>query len=339
MSISKVSRSLLVLLLAVCAVAATGARTAPQTADAAARVAVILGNASAATDEPSAQQTARALKGYELYKNGVVNTLVVTGGFTVDYISEARMLKIALVTYGVPPDAIVEDELSATTIENGVFAAKIFEARGWPKKAQLVSQPYHLPRAGATFKDRGFEVQDAAAADAVTAPADFGPVPDMKGEPAVSAEPSDLIVVYERFNSLDRMDWPTPDLARRLRIAASLYHAKKAPSVVLFNDRYTRGPVNLAQMMKVALVSLGVPASNIKAARRGEYRSLGEMAAALKAGTAVVLTTAKVLPAPQGGPPPGGMRGAGAPTAGGPPMMPPGGQVSLPAGWKIVKVD
>jgi uncharacterized SAM-binding protein YcdF (DUF218 family) len=375
MSTSKVPRALAGLILAVLTAASIGAASGPpQTGDAGRRAAVILGNGPAAADEPSAQQTARGLKGYELYKNGIVNTLVVTGGFTVDYISEARMLKIALVTYGVPPADIVEDEQSATTIENAVFSAKIFEAHGWPKKAQLVSQKYHLPRASANFKDRGFEVQDGVAADVVTAPADFGLVPDMKGEPAVTAGPSDLVVVYEPFTSLEAMDWPTADLARRLRIAASLYHAKAASAVVLYNDRYTRGPVNLAQMMKIALVSLGVPAANIKAARRGEYRSLGDLAASMNGKSATVLTTARPQPArpgppsgvmpgppplaggtaaptmpagatmPQGGaaspaPPPGGAAPAGTPPAGARPMMPPGGQTSLPANWKIVKVD
>jgi hypothetical protein len=33
-----------------------------------------------------------------------------------------------------------------------------------------------------------------------------------------------------------------------------------------------RGPVDLAQMMKIGLISLGVPAGSVKAAARGEYR-------------------------------------------------------------------
>ena len=46
------------------------------------RVGIILGNAPAGTDEPTAMQTARCLKGFELYKSGAVNKLLVTGGFT-----------------------------------------------------------------------------------------------------------------------------------------------------------------------------------------------------------------------------------------------------------------
>jgi uncharacterized SAM-binding protein YcdF (DUF218 family) len=277
----------------VLAVLATGPLAAlPQgAAGADVRVGIILGNAPAGTDEPTAAQTARCLKGFELYRTGAVNKLLVTGGFTRDYISEARMMTIALVTYGVPPGDIVEDELASSTVENGLFAARLFDERGWPKRALLVSQAFHLPRAGGIFKQDGFEVQDAPAADAPAA-ADFAAVLDMTADAVAKAEPSDLIVVYEPYASTDPMPWPTPQLARRLRVAAALYHRKIAPTIVLFNDRYTRGPVNLAQMMKIALLSLGVPAAGVKAVARGEYRRLADLAKAYAGRSAIVLTTA-----------------------------------------------
>ena len=271
--------------------AALSGAQAPQAGRPDARVGIVLGNAPAGTDEPTAMQTARCLKAFELYKNGTVNTLLVTGGFTRDYISEARMMKIALVTYGVAPDDVLEEELAATTIENGLFAARMFDARGWPKTATIVSQAFHLPRAGGNYKQQGFEVKDAAAADAPSA-SHFAAVVDATHDVVARAQPADLIVVYEPYASTDPMPWPTPQLARRLRIAAALYHRKIAPTVVLYNDRYTRGPVNLATMMKIGLISLGVPAASVKAAARGEYRRLAELAAAHPGTSAIVLTTA-----------------------------------------------
>jgi len=262
-----------------------------QPAVAGVRVAVVLGNAPAATDEPTPMQTARCLKAFELYKSGAVNKLLVTGGFTRDYVSEARMMKIALVTYGAAPDDVLEEELAATTIENGLFAARMFDARGWPKTATIVSQAFHLPRAGGNYKQQGFQVQDGVAADAPAA-GDIAAVIDSTAAVVAAASPSDLIVVYEPYASTDPMPWPTPQLARRLRIAAALYHKKIAPNVVLYNDRYTRGPVNLATMMKIGLVSLGVPAANVKAVARGEYRRLVEVARAYPGKSAIVLTTA-----------------------------------------------
>jgi hypothetical protein len=60
---------------------------------------------------------------------------------------------------------------------------------------------------------------------------------------------------------------------------------------VLFNDRYTRGPVNLAQMMKIGLLSLGVPAASVRVIARGEYRRLADLAKAYSDKSAIVLTT------------------------------------------------
>jgi hypothetical protein len=62
--------------------------------------------------------------------------------------------------------------------------------------------------------------------------------------------------------------------------------------VVLYNDRYTRGPVNLATMMKIGLISLGVPAANVKAVARGEYRRLADVAKAYADKSAIVVATA-----------------------------------------------
>jgi len=77
----------------------------------------------------------RCLKGFELYKSGAVNRLLVTGGFTRDYISEARMMKIALVTLTAwPRTTYFEEELAATTHrETACSPPGLFDARGWPK--------------------------------------------------------------------------------------------------------------------------------------------------------------------------------------------------------------
>jgi uncharacterized SAM-binding protein YcdF (DUF218 family) len=299
--ISPVGRFIIVTF--VCLFALSAAALLPvsgQTGASDVRVAVVLGNGPRATDEPTAVQTARCLKAFDLYRNGTVNKLVVTGGFTFDYISEARMMKIALVTWGVRPDDIVEDEMAASTVENALFSARLFEKRGWPKTALLVSQKFHLARADGIFKASGFQVTDAASAEAATRPEEFTQVPDMRVEAVLKTEPSDMIVVYEPYRSLEPIEWPTPALAHRLRAAAALYHAKTAPTIVLYNDRYTRGPVNIAQMMKVALVSLGVPPADVRAVGRREYRGLAELAAASGDKSARVLApgTAKALVAP-----------------------------------------
>lgn len=288
----------LVLVLFACVLAVSsgvslGAR--PQAPAGDIRVAVVLGNGNTVTDEPTAMQTARCLKGFELYKSGAATKLVVTGGFTFDYISEARLMKIALVTWGVAPDDVVEDEMAATTIENGLFSARIFEERGWPKTVKLVTQKFHMERSVGIYKGVGFQVQEEVAADAPNWTEDLRQVPDIKAETLPKADPSAVLVVYEPFSALDPMPWPTAALARRLRVAAGLFHAKVAPAIVLYSDPYTRGPYTPAQMMKVALVSLGVPPASLKVVGRREYRRLADLAASLgdKSVTAIAPGTAK----------------------------------------------
>jgi vancomycin permeability regulator SanA len=292
-------RILSLILLAFVVVVSAAARLAadPQAPAADIHVAVVLGNGPKATDEPTPLQTARCLKALDLYKSGAVNKLVVTGGFTFDYISEARMMKIALVTWGVTPDDVIEDEMAASTIENGLFSARIFDERAWPKTARLVTQKFHMERSVGIYKADGFQVQEAVSRDAAAWPEDFAQVPDLKPETLPKAEPSDMLVVYEPFSSPSPMPWPTAALAHRLRVAAALYHAVAAPTIVLYNDPYTRGPYTPAQMMKVALVSLGVPPASLKAIGRREYRRLVDLAAGLRDTSVTVVApgTAKAL--------------------------------------------
>jgi vancomycin permeability regulator SanA len=259
------------------------------------RAAVVLGNGNTVPDEPTPMQTARCLKALELYKTGAATKLVVTGGFTFDYISEARLMKIALVTWGVAPDDVVEDQMAATTIENGLFSARIFEERAWPKTAKLVTQKFHMERSVGIYKGVGFQVQEEVAADAPNWAEDLKQFPDMKPEALPKADASATLVVYEPFSALGPMPWPTSALARRLRVAAGLYHAKVAPAFVLYSDPYTRGPYTPAQVMKVGLVSLGVPPAGLKVVGRREFRRLADLAASLgdKSVTVVAPATAK----------------------------------------------
>jgi hypothetical protein len=142
----------------------------------------------------------------------------------------------------VAPGDDVEEELAATTLENGLFATRMLDARGWPKTAAVVSQPFHQPGAGGSYKQQGSRVRGAAAVD-VRSAGDFAPVLDLKADPVAEAKRFDHIVVHEPYASTDPMLRPTPQLARRLRIAAALYHEKVAPTLLLYNDRCTRGPV------------------------------------------------------------------------------------------------
>jgi len=225
--------------------------------------AIILGHWPAGVDEPTRQQTARCLKAYELYRDGRINTIVVTGGYTKGHISEARMMRIALITYGVPDEIIYEDNLASTTIENGYFSRKLFEREKWPAKVVLISQAGHLWRAKGNFQSFGFRVKNVNA-DELPGEEDFAPLLKVEGfDVADYKDGAEFAVVYERFDSYDPMEIPTPGLAKRLRAAAALYHAGHVPKIVTYSNWYMRGPVDLSEMMKIALISLGVEPKDI----------------------------------------------------------------------------
>lgn len=241
---------LLALLVSTCA----AAQSAP-------RPVIVLGNYPVDASAPADPQTARCLKAYELFSEGKGDVIVVSGGHTRGHISEARMMKIALVAYGVPESSIVEEDRSGTTVENSIFAKKIFEEKGWRKKAILVSQSYHLPRAKAVFQSDGFEIKNVVASVSSKA-SDFENMPYEKIEAPKGFEGGTLIV-FEPYESEEPMNYPTPALSRRLRAAAGLYRSGAAKKVIVMSDWHTRGPVDISEMMRVALVSLGVQPADV----------------------------------------------------------------------------
>lgn len=239
-----------------------------QAADEPRAVAVILGCFPDGDDTPALMQTARIQAAAHLHASGTVDTIVVSGGFTRSHISEARMGKIALAALGVPPDAVVEEDKSASTIENGVFTARLFEQRGWKKQTYLVSQTVHLIRAKPIFENEGFKIKKISA-DIV--PEDFT-------YPAAPEPPKDwnnsTIIVYEPYTGEELLEYPTDGLLRRLQAAAAAARTKPGTRVILFSNWYTRGPIDPAEMMKIALVTLGVTPDNIVAEKHHQDAKL-----------------------------------------------------------------
>ncbi len=265
--------------------------------------AVVLGHYPADVDAPTSVQTARCMAALNLFKEGRADRIVVTGGFTRGHISEARMMKIALVAYGVPEKAVFEEERSSTTIENAKFSALLFDRLGWEKKALLVSQKGHLWRAEYNFKDAGFRVKQAAAAEAPAA-ADFDNVLNSAGQPderLKSLPPVDTVVIYERYASDASVDFPDAGMSARMRAAAFLYRTGKAGKVLVSSDWYTRGPVDISEIMRIGLVSFGVKAEDIIADKKARYSSLAEFMKKFKSSKVVLITS----PEPGGAAPDG----------------------------------
>ncbi|GEO26842.1 hypothetical protein AAC03nite_26270 [Alicyclobacillus acidoterrestris] len=112
---------------------------------------------------PSLPLQGRLRAALHLYRHGVVQTLIVSGGQGEDEtVSEARSMKRFLMMNGVPPYVIFEDRQSKDTWENLKNSQRLMEQLGFTT-AVIVTSDYHLPRALAVARTLGMNVTGFAA--------------------------------------------------------------------------------------------------------------------------------------------------------------------------------
>lgn len=138
---------------------------------------VILGAKLAPDGTPSAALQRRVEHAAELWRQGVAPVLTVCGGATGGAIgvSEAAVMARLLSTcHGVPPAALVVEDVSEDTLGNAREALALASARGW-RHLVVVTDAVHLPRALWTFRRLGRPLGITVEGRAAPAPARFGP--------------------------------------------------------------------------------------------------------------------------------------------------------------------
>jgi uncharacterized SAM-binding protein YcdF (DUF218 family) len=108
---------------------------------------IVLGTPANPDGSASPEQRERTLEGVREYKAGVAPHLIMTGGAAHNQFVEARVMKELALAQGVPADAITEEGQAQNTIQNIYYSEKIMAAQHWTR-AEVVSSPSHLPRAG-----------------------------------------------------------------------------------------------------------------------------------------------------------------------------------------------
>ncbi len=109
-------------------------------------VAIVLG-AGVWGDRPSPGLRERLDQAVELYREGYVPYLLVTGGLGEGKTStEAAVMRNYLVEQGVPEDRIFMEHQARDTYENLLFSKEIMQQHGL-SQALVVSHDYHLARA------------------------------------------------------------------------------------------------------------------------------------------------------------------------------------------------
>jgi uncharacterized SAM-binding protein YcdF (DUF218 family) len=115
---------------------------------------VILG-AAQYNGRPSPVLKARLDHAYELYRQGLAQTIITTGSYGPDpNFSEAQVSTKYLIQRGVDMNAIITEQGSGTTYDSIQEAAGFLKAKGW-KTALVVSDGFHLYRVKRMFDDSG----------------------------------------------------------------------------------------------------------------------------------------------------------------------------------------
>lgn len=126
---------------------------------------VVLGAPLRADGKLSLAGRERVTEGVRCYKTGIAPLLVFTGGAAHSAAEAPEMARVAE-ELGVPSEAIVVEDRSATTWENAHFTAQLLEPHQ-VKTVWIVSQPFHLRRGRRLFRQQGLLAMACPNSDSV----------------------------------------------------------------------------------------------------------------------------------------------------------------------------
>ncbi|WP_203568242.1 SanA/YdcF family protein [Aestuariimicrobium ganziense] len=118
-------------------------------------VVLVLGAGVEPSGEPSPFLRARLQLAAELYETGRAKVVLVSGDNRESNYNEPRAMKRWLVANGVPEGRIVEDPGGLDTHASCLRAKRVYGV----DRLTVVTQSYHLPRAVATCRMVGLDVQ------------------------------------------------------------------------------------------------------------------------------------------------------------------------------------
>lgn len=120
-------------------------------------VLVVLGARVNASGHVSWALDERLRTAAEVYKQGLVPRILVSGGPGQGQIHETQAMKIRLGELGVEPSHILMDPAGLDTQDSARNTIKICQLRKW-KRVMAVSHFYHLPRIKLAFHRGGMDV-------------------------------------------------------------------------------------------------------------------------------------------------------------------------------------
>ncbi|MCE9597260.1 MAG: YdcF family protein [Spirochaetia bacterium] len=108
-------------------------------------VALVFGNKVEESGVPSERLERRLQRSLDLYKEGFVSLVVVSGGLGVEGHDEAAVMREWLIQNGVPQSAIIQDSAGKDSIASARRYAELSESRNWMPPI-VVTDYFHITR-------------------------------------------------------------------------------------------------------------------------------------------------------------------------------------------------
>lgn len=88
---------------------------------------------------------------YGLYSTGYGSTILICGGTNLYEETGIDLMKRYLVKLGVPPDRVLSEKRSGSTVENALFSSEILVQKG-VGSATVITSPTHTRRVASIFR-------------------------------------------------------------------------------------------------------------------------------------------------------------------------------------------
>lgn len=123
-----------------------------------ARAALVLGNKVEESGVPSERLMRRLQAAYELYRQGLAQVLVVSGGTGREGYDEAAVMRNTLITFGVRENAIIADSAGVDTMATARNYARIASEQKLEMPI-IVSDYFHIERVRLALSMCGVETK------------------------------------------------------------------------------------------------------------------------------------------------------------------------------------
>ena len=134
----------------------------------AADVAVVLGTTARPDGTPSRSLKTRLDKAAEVFQEGLVAHIIVSGGRETSGVLEGDVMRSYLISIGIPKNSIIVDNTGVDTFATAGNVAAIMRENDWTS-VMVVSQFYHIPRVKLALKRFGILKIYGAHAEWITA--------------------------------------------------------------------------------------------------------------------------------------------------------------------------